>query len=169
MTSLSHSIKGNKSIRKYNIPAGMGIQPSVNNHTIPTIPIRYRIDLLPDSYPTIRNDNAIPQCHPTTDRSPPVPPHPPSPDLSSCPLHSLHSPSPPRPIIPSDHPLPLLSATSHNFPSTSHSRAKCKVPACPPPTRRPDPSVLYTLPSMSSCSHVIRHRTHVVVPSAGGS
>ena len=142
MTSLSHSIKGNKSIGKYNIPAGMGIQPSVNNHTIPTNPIRYRIDLLPDSYPTIRNDNAIPQCHPTTDRPPrPLSPavlRPPPPALYT--LYTLHSSLPlarsSPPIIPS----PLLSATSHNFPSTSHSRAKCKVPACPPPTRRPDPT-----------------------------
>ena len=163
----------------------MGIQPSVNNHTIPTNPIRYKIGLLPDSYLTI----AIRQCHLTTD-PPPTHLRPdllpsrllPSPsDPSSCPLHSLHftlpsPPLPPRPTIPPTlSPSPQHSVTFHRLCIPVQS-VKFRLPSSPVPSpirldrdRRPDPLVLYTLPSMSSCSHGIRHRTHVVIPSAGGS
>ena len=124
----------------------MGIQPSVNNHTIPTNPIRYKIGLLPDSYLTI----AIRQCHLTTD-PPPTRLRPdllpsrllPSPsDPSSCPLHSLHSPPLPSPPPSSDHPSdPLpLPAAFRNFPSTLHSRAKCEVPPALLPCPFPDPT-----------------------------
>lgn len=164
----------------------MGIQPSVNNHTIPTNPIRYKIGLLPDSYLTIairQYYSAMPSDNRQTLSHPP-PPALSRPLLLPFTLFTLYTPphSPPSSLLrsrppsclPSD-PLPL-PATFRNFPSTFHSRAKCKVPMplsppalSPSPIRRPDPLVLYTLPSMSSCSHGIRHRAHIVIPSAGGS
>lgn len=141
----------------------MGIQPSVNNHTIPTNPIRYKIGLLPDSYLTIairQYYSAMPSDNRQTLSHPP-PPTSFRPLLLPFTLFTLYTPLPPSSDHPSD-PLPL-PATFRNFPSTFHSRVKCKVPPALLPRPLPDPT---TGPSRSiyPAVHVLMQSWH---PTSG--
>lgn len=133
----------------------MGIQPSVNNRTIPTNSIRYKIDLLPDSYLTI----AIRQCHLTTD---PLLSRPLSslsfrPLLLPFTLFTLYTPLPRPTIPPTLSPSPQLSITFHQLYIPVQS-VKFRLPPVPSPIR-PGPTT-GPIRSIYPAVHVLMQSWH---------